>query len=99
MTILMSKVNVQTLGRRVLVKPDAVEETTAGGLIIPPSAQDDKTPEIGEVVVLGTGEKGFEFTVKVGDRVSFRQYSPDKLEIDGELYYILSEDDVLAIIK
>ena len=39
------------------------------------------------------------FDVKVGDRVYFKKYSPDKLEIDGEKYLLLDAGDILATIK
>lgn len=92
-------VNVLPLGKRVVVKPQEIEETTSGGLIIPPTAQDGQKPELGEVVKLGTGESDFEFSVKLGDKVFFKKYSPDEIEVEGQTYYILSEEDVLAILK
>jgi chaperonin GroES len=92
-------VKITPLGKRVVVKPEEVEETTSGGLIIPPTAQDNDKSEVGIVVKLGTGEADFEFSVEVGNKVFFKKYSPDTLEMDGEVYYILSEEDVLAVIN
>ncbi|WKZ31488.1 MAG: co-chaperone GroES [Candidatus Dojkabacteria bacterium] len=89
---------LQPLGSRVVVMPDEAEETTSGGLIIPPTAQGDKKPEVGVVVKLGTGKKDFTFSVKVGDRVFFKKYAPDEIEIDGQLYYILEEEEILAVL-
>lgn len=96
-----ANVNIQPLGKRIVVKPHEEEEgQTQGGLIIPPSAQDDKQPEIGEVVKIGTGEADFEFAVKEGDKVFFKNgYTVSEIEIEDTTYYILSEEDVLAIIK
>lgn len=91
-------VKLQPLGKRVVVRPQEVEETTSGGLIIPPSAQDDKKPEMGVVVKLGTGEADFKFSVKEGDLVFFKKYAPDEIEKDGETYYIIAEEDILAIV-
>lgn len=93
-----SDVKISPLGKRIVVRPEEVEETTSGGLIIPPTAQDDNKPEVGVVVKLGTGKDDFKFTVKVGDKVFFKKYSPDAIKIDDDEYYILSEKDVLAII-
>lgn len=93
-------IKVQPLGKRVLVSPDAVEEKTAGGLVLPPS--DDQKPETGVIVKLGTGKskgKDVSFNVSVGDRVYFKKYSPDEIEIDSEKYFLLDEDDILAVIK
>lgn len=91
-------VKIQPLGKRIVIKTEEVQSTTKGGLIIPPSAQEDQKPEVGTVMRLGTGEKDFSFSVKVGDRVFFRKYSPDKIELDGETCFIISEEDILAII-
>jgi len=96
-------IKLQPLGRRILVKPSQVEEKTSGGLVIPPTSGDEKRPETGKVVKLGRGkdEEGKEvnFEMKVGDKVYFKQYSPEEVKIDGEKYLIINTDDVLAIIK
>lgn len=94
-----SKVSVQPIGPRVLIKPDeAKEEKTSGGLYIPPTAQDDKKPEVGVVVALGQ-DKDHTFKVKVGDKVFFKKYSPEEIKVDEEMFYVIEEDDVLAVIK
>lgn len=95
-------INIQPLGKRVLLQPDEIEETTTGGLVLPPSASEDQKPETGKVVKLGKGkEKGKDITfeVSVGDRVYFKKYSPDEVEIDNKKYLLLDVDDILAIIK
>jgi len=95
-------IKVQPLGKRVLVKADQVEEKTAGGLVLPPSASEDQKPETGIVVVLGKGKedgKEISFDVSIGDRIYFKKYSADELEIDDEKYLLLSSEDILAIIK
>lgn len=92
---------MRPLGNRVLVTPDKIEEKTAGGLVLPPSTTDDKKSETGIVVKLGGGKiKGKEITfdVKVGDRVYFKKYSPEELELDGEKYLLLDVADILAVI-
>jgi len=100
----MSKdIKLQPLGKRILVKPTQVEEKTSGGLVIPPTSGDEKRPETGEVVKLGVGKdedgKEVSFEVKVGDKVYFKQYSPEEIEIDQEKYLIIDINDILAIIK
>lgn len=95
-------IKMRPLGYRVLVTPDKVEEKTAGGLVLPPSSTDDKKPETGTIVKLGVGKvdgKEVSFDVKVGDRVYFKQYSPDELEVDGEKYLLLEAGDILAVIE
>ncbi len=97
------EVKIQPLGNRVLVKPEEVQEKTPGGLVIPPNASDEKKPSYGKVVALGKGkdEKGnpVKFDVKVGDMIYFKKYAPEEIEIDGEEWYILDTDDILAIAK
>lgn len=99
----MAELKIQPLGNRILVIPHAEEETLAGGLVVPPSASDDKRPAVGEVLKLGTGKdengKDFVFQVKPKDTIYFKKYSPEEIEIDGEQYLILEADDILAVIK
>lgn len=96
------EVKVQPLGTKVLVAPEQMEEKTSGGLIVPPSASEDQKPEIGVVVKLGDGlnAKGekMHFNVKVGDKVFFKSYSPDEIEINGEKYFLVENSDILAVI-
>lgn len=97
-----NKIKVQPLGKRVLLKPDDVEETTTGGLVLPPSASEDQNPETGVVVKLGEGKedgKDITFYVSEGDRVYFKKYSPDEILIDDEQYFLLDVEDILAVIK
>jgi len=99
------KVSVMPLGDRVLVKPtDAAEEQTlASGIIIPDTAKKEK-PETGKVVAVGQGKRGDDnelipMSVKVGDTVMFSKYGYDEVKIEDEEYYIVSESNILAIIK
>ncbi len=96
------EIKVQPLGTKVLIAPQEVEEKTTGGLIVPPSATEDQKPEAGVVVKLGDGlnAKGekMHFSVKVGDKVFFKSYSPDEIEIDGKKYFLVDSSDILAII-
>ena len=100
----MATKTLQPLGRRVLVQPQEVEETTTGGLIVPPSANEDKKPASGVVVKLGVlnevdKKKGFKFTVKEGDTVYFKEYSPEKLDVNGDTFLIIEESEIVAIVK
>jgi chaperonin GroES len=99
----MADIKIQPLGNRILVRPQEEEETIAGGLVVPPSANDDKRPAMGEVLKLGEGKdeegKKVEFNVKKGDTIYFKKYSPNEIEIEGEQYLIVDAADVLAIIS
>jgi len=99
----MAEINIQPLGNRVLVKPQEEEETIAGGLVVPPSANDEKRPAMGEVLKVGKGKdengKNVEFLFKKGDTIYFKKYSPNEIEIGGEQYLIVDAEDILAIIN
>ena len=99
-----SRGDVMPLGDRVLVKPTQKEEgTTSFGIIIPDTVDKEK-PETGIVVAVGPGKKNDEgrvvpIGVKVGDKVMFSKYGFDEIKVEGVEYYLLSESNVLAIIK
>jgi len=94
--------NIQPLGDRVLVQRLEAAEIKKGGIIIPESAQEK--PMEAKVIALGTGkvlEDGtkVEFEVKKGDRILIGKYSGTDIKLDDEEYLILSQDDILAIVK
>ena len=96
----MSK--IRPLNERVLVRRLEEEEVSKGGIIIPDSAKEK--PAEGEVVAVGNGKKTEEgkvvpLDVKAGDKVLFSKYSGSDVNIDGEEYLIMREDDILAIIE
>lgn len=98
------KIGVMPLGDRVLVKPFDEEEMskTASGIIIPDTVSKEK-PEQGEVVAVGEGKwvegKKVPISVKVGDRVVFSKYGYDEVKLSGVEYYVLKEENILAIIR
>ena len=94
---------LQPLGGNILVEPLAEESKTVSGIVLPDTVDKEK-PQKGKVVALGTGKvsedgKALKFNVKVGDTVIFKKYSPDEVEIDDVEYLIMSEDDILAVLK
>ena len=88
--------NIKPLADRVLVKPAAAEEKTAGGIIIPDTAKEK--PLQGEVLAVGNGTKDEEMTLKAGDRVLYGKYAGTEVELDGEKYMIMRQSDVLAVL-
>jgi len=87
---------------RVLVKRVEQEEKTAGGIIIPDTAQEK--PMEGEVVAAGPGSRKDDGTVvpldvKDGDRVLFGKWSGTEVKIDGQELLIMKESDLLGIIE
>ena len=87
---------------RVLVRRLEGEAKTAGGIIIPDTAQEK--PQEGEVVSVGSGivnDKGevIALDVKAGDRVLFGKWSGTEIKIDGEELIIMKESDILGVIE
>ena len=85
---------------RVLVRRIEAAEKTAGGIIIPDTAQEK--PQEGEVVAIGTGTRGEDGTVtpldlKAGDKILFGKWSGTEIKIDGEELIIMKESDVKGV--
>jgi chaperonin GroES len=98
----MAKMKLIPLADRVVVTP-VTEKKTLSGIIIPETAGKDR-PERGTVVAVGKGRVGDDgkripLEVSVGDEVVFSKYGPEEIKVDGFDYYILREDQILAIIK
>ncbi len=93
---------LRPLGDRVIVKPIKEKEVTASGIILPDTA-DKARPERGEVIAIGPGRyddgKLVPLSVKVGDKIMFKKYSPDEIEEGGEELLVLSESDIMAVIE
>ena len=90
------KLQVTPLHDRVIVKPAAAEEKTAGGTIIPDTAKEK--PQRGVIVAAGPGKKDEPVTVKVGDTVLYGKYAGTEIQIEGQDLLIMRESDVLAIV-
>ncbi len=86
---------------RVVVKRIEAEQKTAGGIIIPGTAQEK--PQEGEIVAVGPGardDKGalVALSVQVGDKILFGKWSGTEVKIDGQDLLIMKESDILGII-
>lgn len=93
---------LKPLHDRVLIRRVESDEKTAGGLIIPDSAQEK--PAEGEVVAVGAGaynEDGdrIALDVSAGDRILFGKWSGTEVNIDGEELLIMKESDIMGIIE
>ena len=85
---------------RVLVRRVEADQKTAGGIIIPDSAQEK--PSEGEIVAVGTGFKAEDGTVtpldvKEGDRILFGKWSGTEVKLDGEDLIIMKESDIMGV--
>jgi chaperonin GroES len=92
---------VVPLNDKIVVKRLEAEEKTAGGIVLPDTAKEK--PKQGKVLSLGDGKlldngKRANFQVKEGDRVLFTSYAGNEVNIDGEEYLIMTEDDILAVV-
>ncbi|MEE4288208.1 MAG: co-chaperone GroES [Erythrobacter sp.] len=86
---------------RVLVRRIEADTKTAGGIIIPDSAQEK--PSEGEVIAVGDGVRDDDgdriaLDVKVGDRILFGKWGGTEVKIDGEDLLIMKESDIMGVI-
>ena len=93
----MSNPKVTPLHDRVIVEPAPAEEKTLSGIIIPDTAKEK--PQRGKIIAVGSGKKDEPMTVKVGDRILYKNYSETEVKVDGAPYLLVKEEDVLATIK
>ena len=98
----MAEMNFRPLHDRVVVRRIDSEEKTAGGIIIPDTAQEK--PQEGEIIAVGPGARDetgklVPLDVSVGDRILFGKWSGTEVKIDGEDLLIMKESDVMGIIE
>ena len=101
--------SIRPLHDRIVVRRTEEEQKTAGGILLPGSAQEK--PQQGEIIAVGKGQLvdnsiNSMFTnglrpldVKVGDKVLFGQYAGQTVKIDGEELLIMKESDVLGVLE
>ena len=93
--------SLKPLADRVVVEPAPAEDKSAGGIILPDTAQEK--PQQGTVVAVGSGKVSdsgslVEMTVKKGDKVLYGKYSGSEVPFDGVDYVIMRESDILAVL-
>lgn len=93
--------NLKPLNDKIIISPLKEDEVTRTGIVLPQTVEEK--PEKGEVVAIGPGKlldsgQRALVSVKVGDKVIFKKYSPDEIKVDQKEYLIISEDDILAVI-
>ena len=97
----MAKLKFRPLHDRVVVKRIDAEAKSAGGIIIPDTAQEK--PSQGEIVAVGPGgrdESGklIPLDLKAGDRVLFGKWSGTEVRLEGEDLLIMKESDIMGIL-
>ncbi|HLK57949.1 MAG TPA: co-chaperone GroES [Chthonomonadaceae bacterium] len=91
---------LKPLNDRIIVKSVTPQEKTAGGIILPDSAQEK--PQEAEVVAVGPGKvmengKTVPLEIKPGDRIIYAKYGGTEIKLGTEEFVILRQDDVLAV--
>jgi len=97
----MAKLNIRPLGDKVIVKRVEAESKTAGGIVLPDSAQEK--PKRGIIMATGNGRllddgSRSEMQVKKNDEVLFTSYAGTEIKVDGQEYMIMDESDILGVI-
>ena len=97
-----SKINLNPLDDRVVIKRLEAEDKTAGGIVLPDSAKEK--PQKGEVMAVGPGKlldsgQRADMSLKKGDEVWYGKYSGTEIKIDGDPYVLVRESDVLAVVE
>ena len=97
----MAKLNLKPLGDKVIIKRVDAEEVTAGGIVLPDSAQEK--PKRGVVQAVGTGRildsgERSVMQLKKSDEVVFTSYAGTEIKVDGQEYIIMDESDILGVV-
>lgn len=98
----LTKIKLQPLGDRVLVKSLEQKESKRGGIIIPETAKEK--PQEGQIMAVGKGKttdegKVLAMDVKVGDKILYGKYSGSEVKLNDVEYLIMHQEDILGILK
>ena len=93
---------IRPLSDRIVVQAKEAESKSAGGIVIPDTADKDK-PMQGKVVAIGNGKyidgKLQPLQVKVGDDVLFGKYAGTNIKLDGTEFLVMREEDVMGVVE
>ena len=94
--------NIRPLADRIVVEPKETESKSAGGIVIPDTADKDK-PMQGTVLAIGGGKyidgKLQPLQVKVGDKILFGKYAGTSVKLTDKEFLVMREEDVMAVIE
>ena len=96
-----STLSLRPLGEKVIVRRLEASEITAGGIVLPDSAQEK--PKRGTIISVGNGKMldsgdRQKLQVKKNDEVLFSSYAGTEVKVDGDELIIMDESDILAIV-
>lgn len=93
---------IRPLSDRIVVQAKEAESKTAGGIVIPDTADKDK-PMQGKVIAIGNGKyidgKLQPLQVKVGDDILFGKYAGTNIKLDGTEFLVMREEDVMGVVE
>ncbi len=94
--------NIRPLYDRIVVRRLEEESTSTGGIVIPDTAKEK--PSRGEVMAVGTGkllDSGDvrPLGVKLGEQILFGQYAGTEVNLSGEDFVVMREDDIMGVIE
>ena len=86
----------------VLIKPLSAEQKTAGGILLPDSAQEK--PQMGQVIAVGAGAVGDDgkiipMVVSVGQKVMYKKWGGNEVKVNGEDMVLVEQKDILGILE
>jgi chaperonin GroES len=90
---------LKPLNDRIVIKPLQQEQVLSSGIVIPDSAKEK--PQQGEVVAIGPGKRDDDgnrvpLDIEMGDRILYKKYTGQEIQIDNEDLIVLEEREVLA---
>ncbi len=88
---------IKPLGDKVVIKQVEAEEKTKSGIVLPGQAQE--APQMAVVMAVGPGTEEVKMEVKEKDTVIYSKYAGTEVKYEGEEYNIVSQRDILAIVK
>ena len=92
--------NLKPLFDRVVIKPCKNQTQTNLGLVLPETSQE--RPQTGVVVAVGDGTdfeyQNCEMKVSIGDKVVFSKYAGIELKLDGEVFVVLRQIDIIGVV-
>lgn len=92
----MAKIG-RPMSGKVLVQPQAAEQKTSSGIIIPDSAQEK--PQKGKIIAVGNAKHEEPMEVKIGDMVLYSKYGGTEIKIDDQEYLIMNQNDILLVVE
>lgn len=89
---------IMPLGNRVLIEPQEEEQKTDAGIVLPDTAEKEKS-QIGKVLAVGNGEALKKLNLKKGDLVILDKFGPNEVEIEEKKYLLAESAHILALLK